>query len=303
MSALSETLAALRDVDYPFNLERELLIVDNASTDGTAELAKRSSFEGSSLRVVREERPGKGHAYNKALAEARGDYLLFCDDDVRPAPNWVSGMLAPLVSNKADAVAGGVELAAHLRREWMTKWHRVALASSEDLDPFEPDQMIGANMAFSRRVLAKVSAFDVELGPGSPLGFGEETVFSMQLREAGFRLAGALDVKVEHHPDASRLRREAWLDYAAKAGKSKAYTDYHWRHNEPHVRALKRLAARLKLLRRQWLHRCELRHEEYCPHWEISLRGEIAYYDQLEVEARRPRNYPKHGLAKVRGVF
>ena len=49
--------------------------------------------------------------------------------------------------------------------------------------------LTGANMAFARRVLDKVPGFDRELGPGG-LGFCDDTLFSLQLRTAGFRLAG-----------------------------------------------------------------------------------------------------------------
>jgi glucosyl-dolichyl phosphate glucuronosyltransferase len=297
---LRKTLAAIFDADVPAGLDWELLVVDNGSTDETSELLKRSASGSKMLRHVTEPRRGKGNAYNRALAEVRGHALLFADDDVRPRADWISRMMEPLLSDEADAVAGGIEIAPHLLRPWMTKWHRVALASSEDLDPKDPDQMIGANMAFSRKVLEKVPAFDVELGPGA-MGFGEETIFSMQLREAGFRVKGGLDVKVEHHPDPRRLRRTAWLDYAERAGKVKAYTDYHWHHREPRVRAHREAFAKAKLWRRRLLHRHEEVNEEGCPHWEMSLLSELSYYRHLRVEARRPRNYERHGLVKLRG--
>ncbi len=55
--------------------------------------------------------------------------------------------------------------------------------------------MVGANMVFHRRVLSKVPGFDTDLGagPGS-LGFGEETLFSRQLTEAGFRIIGLFEM-------------------------------------------------------------------------------------------------------------
>lgn len=67
-------LRALRET-FP---DAELVLVDNGSTDGTAQLA--TAIEG--VKVVEENRPGKGHAMRAGARVARGEYLLFHDADV-----------------------------------------------------------------------------------------------------------------------------------------------------------------------------------------------------------------------------
>lgn len=131
---------------------------------------------------------------------SKGDILLFTDDDVRPEHVWIPTMCAPIAEGRADAVAGGIEIAAHLRREWMEGFHRDFLASTEALDPGSIGAMIGANCAFSRSVLNKVPAFDPELGPGA-LGFCDDVLFSRQLVNAGYRLTAVFDYPVTHHFD------------------------------------------------------------------------------------------------------
>ena len=68
-----------------------------------------------------------------------------------------------------------------------------------------------------------------ELGPGA-LGFWEDSLFSLQLKRAGYRFAFAADAIVEHHFDADRLSRSSFLDRAAKEGRSRAYIAHHWEH-------------------------------------------------------------------------
>jgi hypothetical protein len=67
----------------------EILVVDNASTDGTAEVAARWSERGLPIRVVSERKLGLANARNCAIESAAGNYLLFLDDDI----NLVPGLL------------------------------------------------------------------------------------------------------------------------------------------------------------------------------------------------------------------
>jgi cellulose synthase/poly-beta-1,6-N-acetylglucosamine synthase-like glycosyltransferase len=104
---------------------------------------------------------------------AQGDIFVFTDDDIRPSHDWLEHLCNPILSEAADAVAGAIAIAPSRRRSWMEPLHCALLASTDGWDARNPDAMNGANMAFSRRVLAKVPGFDPELGPGA-LGFWDE---------------------------------------------------------------------------------------------------------------------------------
>jgi len=150
-------------------------------------------------------------------------------------------------------------------------------------------------MAISREVLAKIPAFDPELGPGA-LGLGEETLFSMQLKEAGYRIAGAFEVEVEHHFDEKRLEAESRLEIARTLGAVDAYLAYHWKH-------AKWSRPRLRLLR-AWilwaLCRASGRKGKGVSERLLWVTRSVHACLQYLREEVRPRNYEKHGLARLR---
>jgi glycosyltransferase involved in cell wall biosynthesis len=208
-ATLSRTLEAIGAVTLP--AESEVLVVDNGSTDetkATVRLARPANAL--PVRYVREPPRGAARARNAGLRDAAGEMIVFIDDDVRPERDWLLRLTSPILADEADAIAGGVRLAPHLLRAWMTGYHRAWLASTDAPDPHQPSRVVAANMALSGKVLGRVPAFDPELGTGA-LGNGEETLFTLQLREAGFRIAGAFESVVEHHFDESRLQRRQWL--------------------------------------------------------------------------------------------
>jgi glycosyltransferase involved in cell wall biosynthesis len=296
--SLKQTLEVLSHVTIPEGWQSELLIVDNASTDQTAEVI-HSYKPGNDLmvRYLYEPHLGQCFARNAALAAASGEIILFTDDDVRVPANWIEGMCAPIVAGKADAVAGGIRIAPHLERPWMTWLHKSLWASTEFMDREHPESLIGANMAFSREVLTKVPAFDTELGPGA-LGFHDESLFSFQLIEAGYRIVSAFDVIVEHHFDESRLQREALIETMRRMGASGAYRRYHWEYEDiAHPRAQAAL-WRARLLKWRWTRRGEWPHSEGMPEWETWMLWQYYTNRYYLVERKRPRNYERHGLVK-----
>jgi hypothetical protein len=219
------------------------------------------------------------------------------DDDVRPPPGWLDGMSRPILGGTADAVAGGVRLAPHLERPWMERLHRTWLAETVFLDPRQPQEMVGANMAFGRHVLDRVPLFDPELGPGA-LGQGEEALFSWQLARAGFRLVGALELAVEHHLDPRRLLRESFAAAAVRRGRVLAYQRHHWEHlTVSHLWRKRARAAATLALRRAKEPRPAV---EGMPAWEMLAVEHLAFLRQWRIERRRPRHYERFGLRRVR---
>ncbi|MCC6484199.1 MAG: glycosyltransferase family 2 protein [Armatimonadetes bacterium] len=299
--ALRETLISVSKADIPAGLKAELLVVDNGSFDDTKAVVEQAPIRAMPVRYIYEPALGLSRARNRALAEAKGDVFLFTDDDVRVPVDWIEGMCRPVLAGEADAVAGGVRLAPHLERKWMTPWHRSWYACTERLDPSEPDDMVGANMAFHSRIRARVPVFDSALGAGG-VGFGEETLFSWQLKAAGYRLAGALNVCVEHHMDPSRLLRRSLMKTAESFGRSTAYLNYHWRHLDSPRAAqyLPRAVARL------WLERLrrptDVLRREGAAEWELGRVQEIAFYRAFIKERMRPRRYARMGLEQLADV-
>lgn len=307
---LREVLASLERVHVPEDADVELVVVDNGSTDGTAAFLSEAHLENMPLRVVEEPRAGAGRARNAALEAARGDILMFTDDDMRLPENWIAGLTEPLVSGRADAVVGGVVIPEDRQRDWMEPFHRTALASTEAL--VDPEQLIlfGGSMAISRHVLEKVPAFDPDLGPGTDVGALEDTLFSLQLRVAGFRLESAFDVVAEHHFDLGKLTRASFLRAAAARGRAISYIRYHWNHEPRYVWTHRRsalqiwrnervvLAKRLLELHVGRLFRRSVRRNEGISRWEFYLVNHIHQIRQFLTDRGSPRNYEEYGLVR-----
>ena len=288
-ASLAATLAALAAVRVPLDVTWQLVVADNGSTDGTAELLASGDLGRTQLLRVVESRRGKAHALNAALRISRGDVIAFLDDDVRPDPSWLEEILRPFRTPGASAVTGAVRIAPALERPWLGSTHRAWLAETRP-----GNDGVGANLAIRREVLADVPEFDPELGPGA-LGLWEDTLFLEQIRAAGREVVCAEGAAVTHHFDASRLGRPAWLRHAAAQGRSEAYVAWHWEHRADHASLGRELALHGRLLTRR------LRRRAGCPapEWELDLLTGIAFERQWRRERRRRRAYACRGLVKL----
>ncbi|MGH9311928.1 MAG: glycosyltransferase family 2 protein [Vicinamibacterales bacterium] len=111
-------LRQIKAVDLSsFGVEKELIVVDDCSTDGTAEIVAREPG------VVLHRMPrngGKGRAVRAGIATATGDYLIIQDADLEYDPHDYVPMLRSLLSGEADVVYGSRYLAAgkHPNQSW-----------------------------------------------------------------------------------------------------------------------------------------------------------------------------------------
>lgn len=283
-------MRAFDRIAVPPGWDAELLVVDNASADQTAQVIESCRPTGFAVRRVAEPKKGLSHARNTGVAAARGEVIVFTDDDVAPAPDWLEQLAGPLLAGTFDATAGRVEIAAYLQRPWMKSIHRQWLAGL-DADPGEELELVGANMGLCRSVLRRVPGFDVELGAGA-MGFGEETLFSLQLKAAGFRIGFAGRAVVTHDFDPSRLLRAEWIGAARKRGQLQAYLRHHWFHERLRLPRLRRLCLTAKLRLRRRVQPPGPPTAEGCPVWEMSYIRQIAECGQFVIERQRPPNYP-----------
>lgn len=298
---LALTLKAIDGISLLSDLPCELVVVDNASADDTAQVIHAHSGGRLPVRSVYEERPGKGHAYNTAVASTQGAVLLFTDDDVRPPRYWLPEMCLPILAQKADALAGGVAIAPHLQRPWMQPLHREWLASTEYLNAQNVTTAVGANMAFSREVFAKVPRFDPELGPGA-LGFSDETLFCWQVKEAGYSLQAALETIVEHHFSPTRLTRASFHSTAVRLGRSNAYLMHHWEHRVIGWGRRRFLSLALEAFKRRLRQQLAPPAQEGMLEAEMLQTAEMHTYRHYLFERKRAPNYARHGLVKIAGL-
>ncbi len=195
-------------------------------------------------------------------------------------------------------MAGRIKLPGYLERPWLRPWHRVCLAvdapTTGDFD------LTGANMAFARRVLERVPAFDAEMDVGARVAAGGETLFSRQLLKAGFRfLAGGEDSTVMHHCGEHRLTRSALADVFMRQGRGQAYIDYHWKHRSAWFPTFRGGKSLLGLCGLRILRRLLGDSDPVIGRREARWLWRWSYYRQMVIEMQRPRQYEPFGLKKL----
>ena len=156
-------LEALQKQDYdgPY----EVVVVDNACTDRSPEIARAMGF-----RVVSEPRKGVVNALRAGFAATRGEIVACTDGDTRVPPNWLSRLVADMTSRPDVVAAGGLYLFHDGSR-----WLRLA-APALNLFIWH---LNGANLAIWRR------AYEA-MGDAFPrVGFGWDAAIGQRLRRLG----------------------------------------------------------------------------------------------------------------------
>ncbi len=227
---LAETLDALALQDWPPD-GFEVLVVDNASTDGTSDAvaAVAAARPLPTVRLLHEERPGKSHAVNRAVAAARGAILACTDDDVRPDPGWVRAIAEAMEETGADFVVG------RIRPRWETAppaWISPRLYGVLAVPDNGPDRFeirtglnehampIGANMAVRADVVGRIGGWRADLGKlRDTLRSGEDHEFYLRMLAAGMRGIYEPRASVAHFVPAERLRRAYFLRWLHDNGR------------------------------------------------------------------------------------
>ena len=106
-TVVARSIAQVLTAPLPENMEREIIIVDDASTDGTAEIIQQIAAADPRIRVFRHSvNRGKGAAVRTAIQHADGGFCIVQDADLEYDPQEYPVLLRPLLDGHADAVFG-----------------------------------------------------------------------------------------------------------------------------------------------------------------------------------------------------
>lgn len=122
-SVVERSLALVLGAPLPEEMERELIVVDDCSTDGTYVILERLAAAHPEIRLYKHAKnAGKGAAVRTAIQHATGDFALIQDADLEYDPNEYPQLLRPLLDGHADAVFGSRYMAGEQRRV-LPFWH------------------------------------------------------------------------------------------------------------------------------------------------------------------------------------
>lgn len=191
---LDSLLAATRAAP---DVSVEIVVVDNGSTDGTAAAVEQwASANAIPVRVVPEPRAGLSIARNAGFSAARGDILVFTDDDCRVAPDYIAHLIRAHAAYSGPAIIGGrVELGDARDLPMTIKTDKeAAVFDGVDAGAF----VIGSNLTLNRAAWTKVGLMDERLGAGTPLHASEETDYIHRAYLAGVPILYAPELCVYH---------------------------------------------------------------------------------------------------------
>lgn len=203
--------------------EWEIVLINNNSTDNTAAECERfvKDFPNIHYRYFVETQQGLSFARNRGIAEAKGEWLVFLDDDAMVGVDYI-GKLQHHLAQYPEAGAFGGAIEPFFEGEtpdWLNPW-AMGFVSAIDLGAQvkafpKKSYPIGANMGISRETIDKVGVFNTALGrTGNNLMGGEEKDIFNRIRQANIPILYFPNIKVQHCIPPKRTTKE----FIAKLG-------------------------------------------------------------------------------------
>lgn len=162
---IGDCLASILRTDYPAD-RQEVVVVDNGSTDRTADIIGRHP-----VRCVYEERRGPSATRNRGIAVSRGEIVAFIDADCIATTHWLRELAGGFADGETCAVAGEIVAyppstpAERYHAMYKSRWQASALSLSR---PFA----VTANVAFRRETFDRIGLFDPRLRTAEDKDFG-----------------------------------------------------------------------------------------------------------------------------------
>jgi glycosyltransferase involved in cell wall biosynthesis len=215
----------------------EIIAADNGSSDGTRELVERlNQVHRRRIRYLYEGQLGLHYARHAGARLAKGEILVFTDDDATVDPGWLQAYDTAFAEHPEMVAAGGP-----VRPVWEVpppEWllHFIGdaktfgpLSLMEPHDEFRLDtqeSFFGVNMAIRRDILFAVGGFNPELIGSFTVGDGESGL-NRKLQERGCLIGYVPDALVYHHIPAARMTLEHLCRWQAHLAGAQLYSRYH----------------------------------------------------------------------------
>ena len=221
--SLARLIASLQPQLRPSRCE--LIVAENGTPGGPTKLP-----DAEVTAHIYDPLPGKCRVQNLAIQRATGDVLIFLDDDLVVAKDYVDQVERFFTYHPEFAAMKGRILPCE-------DPHKVAGVNWVYLDLplvdhgnqiIEVRGVLGANMAFRAHALGAVGPFDERLGPGAA-GHEEETEMSARFRRAGYHIGYSPNAVVYHEVDPERANRARFIRVARERGRCRMLHETHSR--------------------------------------------------------------------------
>jgi glycosyltransferase involved in cell wall biosynthesis len=226
---LRETLDSLAALDAEGGWE--LVVVDNNSTDDTADVIRDYARRaGHPVRYVHEPVQGRSAALNAGIRASAGDIIVTTDDDVRVERDWLAQAAAGLERLQCDYIGGRVlPLWGGPRPAWLSDrggphWAVIALLDYGSTPIELTTRMpLGVNMAFRRHVFDVAGGWDVRIGRKAGTLLGQEVrEWCIRARALGIRGFYVPEFSLRHVIPADRLTKRYFRRWFYWRGISRA---------------------------------------------------------------------------------
>ncbi|HDR6271283.1 TPA: glycosyltransferase [Bacillus cereus] len=189
--------------EYTDQKEYELIVVDNASTDGTVQWLQQQDI----LLIENAENKGFPKGCNQGIRKAKGENILLLNNDVVVTKNWLKNLLTCLYADKDTAAVGPVTNSASYYSAIPTFYTNIQemqeFASGfnqSDSEKWEERmKLIGFCMLIKKTVLNDIGLLDERFTPGNY----EDDDISLRIYEKGYKLFLCKDTFIHHYGSTS----------------------------------------------------------------------------------------------------
>jgi glycosyltransferase involved in cell wall biosynthesis len=228
----------------------EVIIVDNGSEDQTKVVWESYRSQIKYLNYVFENRPGLHNGRHTGLRAAKGDILVFADDDIRALPTWLEG-IAEAFEKKNVMLVGGKCLPLFNSQPplWLDQlWQKQNPAGrilpvlslldlGDSIKEISPNYVFGCNFSIRRHILLEAGGFHPDAMPPELIRYrGDgETHVSQFVRKKGYQTLYHPKASVYHSVSNERMTEHYFCKRSYAQGISDSYTQlrnggfkYHW---------------------------------------------------------------------------
>jgi GT2 family glycosyltransferase len=211
---LEECLASVLSQETREEFDFEVLVIDNGSTDDTAELLGKLAAENTRLRWLQELVRSESRARNAGIRESRGNWLAFLDDDELAEPDWLWNLLIAARTQQVKIVGGAVHLPQTAQQQ-LHPWTReiLAVTCQNRSGPYSPRTLPATgNVLVHWSVIEQIGGFD------QAFTLGSDTEFFHRATCAGLDRWFCYEAGVYHRTPEDRLATSHLLPRASWQG-------------------------------------------------------------------------------------